>query len=108
MVRILSLYGPDAGLRRGEYEPGVAPGGFGQASGEPGGQKADFVALLYDRGCVGDCVKRLAGGEQHRGYRGAHDVFPRGGEARVPVGAKTPGGKYRADHALMDVISTLV
>ena len=113
MIRVLSLYGPQARFGGGEHHARVVPLGRGKRRGKHSLEKPAVVILLGVEGDVQHAFNALAGSFQYAGHRGAHNVASRFRVAGVAMGPKARKPRfvaveYDADHAWMEVISTFV
>ena len=107
------MYGSNARLGDTEHNVRVVRLIFGERLGKHGFQKARIIVLMHLSGDPERAREPFAGGEQHGRYPGANDVASRFRVVRVAVGPKARqtrviAEKNDADHASMEVISTLV
>ena len=113
MIRILLLYGPKTCFRGGQHHAGVVKKMLRKRLGKHGLEKPGVVILLHAHIDMQYILHAHTGGLQHGRYSGADDVASRFRIARMPMSPKARQTcvcaiEYDADHASMEVISTLV
>jgi len=113
MIRILLLYGPKPCFCGSQHHAGVVKEVLRKGLGKHGLKKAGIIILLHAHINMQYILHAHAGGLQHGRYSGADNVASRFRIARMPVSPKARQTcvcaiEYDADHASMEVISTLV